>query len=90
MGTHILPHCNLKFSPRTLAIFNAHVLLKGNHWEQTYEVKPNSLLSDQNPNMVVTLTIHITPKQANTIVPFVLVYLSTESILLSKNKILGF
>ena len=35
-------------------------------------------------------TIHITPKQADTFVPFVLVNLSTESLFLSKNEYLDF
>ena len=40
--------------------------------------------------MVVMLAIHILPKQAATIVPFVLVNLLIEPVFLSKNESLGF
>ena len=67
---HILAHSNLKPPPRTFMILNAHVELGGNPKEQTYSVKPNSLLSDQYPSMVVMPAINITPKQVNTVVCF--------------------
>ena len=51
-----------------------------------YEVKPNSLLMNQYPNMVVIPVIYITPKQTDTIGPFVIIKLSTESIFPSKLK----
>ena len=65
-----LTHSNLTLPPRTLAIINAQVELRENPQEQTYNVKPNSLLSYQYSDMVVIPTIHITPKQANTMLPF--------------------
>ena len=45
-----------------LAVINGHVDLKGNSTEHAYEVKPNSPLMDQYPNMVIISVIHITPK----------------------------
>ena len=40
--------------------------------------------------MVIIPVIHITPKQTGTVVPFVIINLSTKYIFLSKCKILGF
>ena len=73
-----------------LAVINVYVDLKGDSTEHTYEVKPNSLLMDEYPNMVIIPVIHITPMQVDTIIPFTVINLSTESIFLSKCKVLGF
>ena len=55
-----------------------------------YKVKSNSVLMDQYPNLVVIPAIHIVTEHVNTTVPVVLINLSTESIFLDKNEILGF
>ena len=90
IGPQLMTCSSLILPPRTLAVINVHVDLKGNFTEHTYEVKPNSLLMDQHPNMVIIPVIHITPKQTDTIDPFFIITLSTESIFLSKSEILGF
>ena len=73
-----------------LAVLNAQRELKGKPEEHMYEFKPNSFFSDQFPNMDVVLTIHILSNDVNMVAPFLLVYLSAESICLKKNEILGF
>ena len=45
---------------------------------------------DEHPNMVIICVIHITPSPTDTIVPFVIINLSTKSVFLSKHEILGF
>ena len=40
--------------------------------------------------MVIIPVIHISPMQTDTIVPFIIINLSTESIFLSKCEVLGF
>ena len=64
--------------------------MKGNSTEHAYEVKLNSPIMDQYPNMVIIPVIHITPKQIDTIVSFVIIKLSTTIIFISKHEILGF
>ena len=56
-----MTYSSLTLPSRTLAVINVHVDLKGNSTEHTYEVKPNSLLMGQYPNMVIITVIHITP-----------------------------
>ena len=46
--------------------------MKGKPQDQIYKANPNRFLSDQYPNLVVLPTIHIVPKQMNTIVSFLL------------------
>ena len=45
---------------------------------------------DQCPNMEIIPVFHIMPKQTDTIAPFIIINLSTESIFLPKCEILGF
>ena len=44
----------------------------------------------QHPNMVIISAIHITPKQTDTTVLFVIINLSTKYVFLPKHEILGF
>ena len=85
-----MTYSSITLPPRMLTVINVYVDLKGNSTELTYEVKPNSLLIDQYLNMVIIPVIHITPTQADNIVPFIVINLSTESISLSKHEFLGF
>ena len=68
----------------------AKVELKGKSQDQIYEVIANSFLSDQYYNLVVISAICIVNEYVNTIVPAVLVNISSESIFVDNNKILGF
>ena len=86
----LMTYSSLTLLPRTLAVINFHVDLKENSTEDTLKVKPNSLLMDQYPNMVIIPVIHIMPMQTDTIIPFVIIHLSAESISLSKHEVLGF
>ena len=81
-----MTYSSLTFPPRMLAITNAHVDLKGNSMEHTYEVKPNSPLMDQYANMLIILDIHITTKQTDTIVLLIIINLSTKSTFLPKHE----
>ena len=85
-----MAYSSLTLPPRTLAVINVHVDLKGNSTEYTYEVKPHSLLMDQYPNMVILPVIHIGLKQTDTMAPIIIINLATESIFLSRHEILGF
>ena len=90
IGPQLMTYSSLTLPPRTLAVINAHVDLKGNSTEHTYEVKPNSLLMDQHPYMVIIPVTHRMPKQTDTIVPFVIINLPTKSVFLSIHEISGF
>ena len=72
--------------PARMLVISVHVDLKENSTEHTYKVKPNSFLMDQHPNMVITPVIHIMPMQTDTIIPFIIINLFTESIFLSKHE----
>ena len=73
MKPQLLAYSSLTVPPRILAVIDVHVYLKGNSMEHTSKVKPNGLLMDQYPNMVIMPVIHIMPKQTDTVVPFVII-----------------
>ena len=79
---------NLTLLPRTSEVINIHVDLRVNSVEHTYGVKPNSLLMDRYPNMVVMPVIHIMPRWTDTIIPFTVTNQSTEVRFLSKCEVL--
>ena len=85
-----MTYSSLTLPPRTLVVIIVHVDLKEDSTEHTYEVKPNNLLMDQYPNMVIRPVIHITPKQMDSIAPYIIIKLSNKSIFLLKHEILGF
>ena len=85
----LVTYSSLTLCPRTVAVMNIHVDLKGNSMEHTNEVKPNSLMY-QYPNMVIIPVIHITPTQTDNIILYVVINLCTDSISLSKPEVLGF
>ena len=89
-GPQLMTYSSLPLPSRMLAVINIHVDLKETSTEHTYEVKQNSLLVDQYANMVIIHVIYIMPVQTDTIILFIIINLSTESIFLSKCEVLGF
>ena len=73
-GPQLMTYSSLTLPPKTLAVINVHVDLKGNSTEHTYEVKPNSFPMDQYLNMIIIPVIHITPiwtaEQPDTPLPY--------------------
>ena len=90
VGPCVLKWTTLNLLPRTSAVMNAGVELKGKPKNKMSVVKTNNFLSHQHLNLVVPPAIHILTKHVNMIVPFVLVNLVTESIFLDKHDILFF
>ena len=90
MEPFLLPCFNLVLPSRTLVVLNTYVDSQENPLGQMYEVKPNNFLTDQCLNMVIIPSIHISPKQTDITVPFVLVNLCIEPIPLNKQGVLGF
>ena len=62
IGHQLMDHSSVTLPPRMFAVIDVCVDLKGNSMQYTYEVRPNSLLMDQYPNMLIIPVIHITPK----------------------------
>ena len=89
-GPQLMTYSSLILPPRMLAVVSVHVDLKENSKEHTYNVKPNSFLLDQYPNMVIMPVFHIMPMWTDTTIPFIIINLSTELTFLAKCEVLGF
>ena len=89
-GPQPMIYSSFILTPRMLALVSVHVDLKENSTGHIYEVKPNSFLMGQYPNLVIIPVIHIMSMQTDTTTPLVIISLSTELNFLAKCEILGF
>ena len=70
-GLYILTWSTLNLLPRTLAVINAKLDLKGKSQDQKYKVKSNSFLSDEYWNVVLPPRIYVVIEHVSTVVPVV-------------------
>ena len=90
IGPKLMTYSSLNLPPMMLAVINVHVDLKENSMQNMpMKSKQTVFLMDEYPIMVIIPAIHITPKQIDTIAPFIIINLSTKSIFLPKHEILG-
>ena len=75
---------------RTLAVVHVNNNLKPEQSGQLYEIEQNYLLTDEYPNLCVIPMIHNVDIHKTEKVPLVVINFSTDSIYLSKGKIMGF
>ena len=73
-----------------LAVVHVNNNLSPKQSGQLYKVEPNSLLTNEYPNLLVIPMIHNVNIDKTENVPLVVVNLSTDSIYLSKGVIMGF
>ena len=58
--------------------------------DQVFEVKPNFLLANEHPNLIIVPTVHIMQEERHDCIPLVLINLDEdEKIFLRKGEILG-
>ena len=75
---------------RNLAVISVLLDVKALQENQVYEVKPNLLLTNEHPNLVVLPMLHLVQKEKYNSVPVALVNLNDdERIFLRKGEILG-
>ena len=75
---------------RNLAVVSALFDTKALQENQVYEVKPNLLLTNEHPNLVVLPMLHLVQKEKHDSIPVALINLKEdERIFLKKGEILG-
>ena len=88
------PHISLANSMtlpgRTLAVIYVNNNLSPKQSGHLYEIEPNYLLTNEYPNLCILPTIHNVDLHKTENVPLVIINLSTDSIYLSKEEIMGF
>ena len=75
---------------RNLAVVSVLLDTKALQENQVYEVKPNLLLMNEHPNLVVLPMLHLVQKEKHNSIPVALINLNEdERIFLKKGEILG-
>ena len=80
----------IEIPERSLAMIKTFVDTRECPQDQVFEIKPNFLLANEHPNLIMVSTIHIMHGEGYDCIPLVLINLDEdEKIFLRKGKILG-
>ena len=77
-------------SGRTVAILNVNSSVHQNDIGQFYNVRANSLLEDEHPQLQIVPTLHKVDTATNTLIPFVLINLGEDYVFLPKGQVVRF
>ena len=75
---------------RTVAVLNVDSSVQQYDVGQVYNVRANSLLEDEYPQLQVFSTLHKVDDTNRSLIPFVMVNLREDHIFLSKGQVVGF
>ena len=75
---------------RTLAVLNVDSSVQQHDIGQVYNVRANSLLEDEYPQLQLIPTLHKVDDTNHNLIPFVMVNLGEDHIFLSKGQVVGF
>ena len=75
---------------RTVDVLNVNSSVHQNDIGQFYNVRANSLLEDEYPQLQIIPTLHKVDKTNTTLIPFVMINLGEDYIFLPKGQVVGF
>ena len=75
---------------RTVAVLNVGSSVQQYNVGQVYNVRANSLLEDEYPQLQIISTLHKVDDTNHSLIPFVMVNLGEDHIFLSKGQVVGF
>ena len=75
---------------RTVAVLNVNSSIHQNYIGQFYNVRANSLLEDEYPQLQIVPTLHKVDNTNTTLIPFVMINLGEDYIFLPKGQVVGF
>ena len=75
---------------RTVAVLNVDSSVQQCDIGQVYNVRANSLLEDEYPQLQIIPTLHKGDNTNHNLIPFVMVNLGEDHIFLSKGQVVGF
>ena len=75
---------------RTVAVLNVDSSVLQHNIGQVYNVRANSLLEDEYPQLQLIPTLHKVDDTNHSLIPFVMVNLGEDHIFLSKGQVVGF
>ena len=75
---------------RTVAVLNVNSSVHQNDIGQFYNVRANSLLEDECPQLQIVPTLHKVDNATTTLIPFVMINLGEDYVFLPKGQVVGF
>ena len=75
---------------RTVAVLNVNSSVHKNDIGQFYNVRANSLLEDEYPQLQIVPTLHEVDNTNTTLIPFVMINLGEDYVFLPKGQVVGF
>ena len=75
---------------RTVAVLNVNSSVHQNDIGQFYNVRANSLLEDEYPQLQIVPTLHNVDNTNTTLIPFVIINLGEDYVFLPKGQVVGF
>ena len=75
---------------RTVAVLNVNSSVHQNDIGQFYNVRANSLLEDEYPQLQIVPTLHKVDNTTTAIIPFVMINLGEDYVFLPKGQVVGF
>ena len=75
---------------RTVAVLNVNSSVNQNDIGQFYNVRANSLLEDEYPQLQIVPTLHKVDNTNTTLIPFVMINLGEDYVFLPKGQVVGF
>ena len=82
--------CGVYIPGRTVAVLNVDSSVQQHDIGQVYNVRANSLLEDEYPQLQLVPTLHKVDDTNHNLIPFVMVNLGGDHIFLLKGQVVGF
>ena len=89
IGPKILTKADIQIQPRTLMVLDVQIDMTQATLGLIYDVMPNTLLKDENPNLVTIPLLHNIESLEAQCVPYLVVNLSQDGIFLPKGRMMG-
>ena len=89
IGPKILAKADIQIQPRTLMVLDVQIDMTQATLGLIYDVMPNTLLKDENPNLVTIPLLHNIESLEAQCVPYLVVNLSQDGIFLPKGRMMG-
>ena len=89
VGPKILTKADIQIQPRTLMVLDVQIDMAQTTLGLIYDVMPNILLKDENPNLVTIPLLHNIESLEAQCVPYLVVNLSQDGIFLPKGRMMG-
>ena len=89
IGPKILTKADIQIQPRALMVLDVQIDMTQATIGLIYDVMPNTLLKDENPNLITIPLLHNIESLEAQCVPYLVVNLSQDGIFLPKGRMMG-